>query len=318
MAGKPFGSSVSNSRSLEAMIVLDRRMVIHVVAAEIGEGGGRTASRRPGARWSRPWLEASIAACVTPASASFREQLHAATPDRASSASRTRCGRARRRRSCRSSPAAWPACAQIWRVKAATEVLPAGAGDGDHRLRLAAMRSGRRQAPGNVRGSAAKKSREQPASIGASGRNDDGGLRRGKPHRQRIGAEPSALVPERATNRSPGFTCRLNRWRCRSPVDRRRRRPGRWFQGPARSLSFIDLLSLLTNGRAVSLPNRRPKKSSPFSRTQASCSTRPHRNLGFTPSIGAAAAADDLAHHRGGVEAGGAPPALAFPAAARR
>ena len=39
-AGAPFGSSASNRRSLAAMIVLDRRMVVHVVAAEIGEAAG--------------------------------------------------------------------------------------------------------------------------------------------------------------------------------------------------------------------------------------------------------------------------------------
>ena len=42
-AGAPFGSSASNSRSLAAMIVLDRRVVVHVVAAEIGEARRRRA-----------------------------------------------------------------------------------------------------------------------------------------------------------------------------------------------------------------------------------------------------------------------------------
>ena len=102
-AGAPFGSSVSNRRSLALMIVLDRRVIVHVVAAEIGEAaGGELDAVEPALveamarRFHRGMGDAVVR--------EFARAADAAPPDRAWSARHIRCGRARRRRSCR----CWP------------------------------------------------------------------------------------------------------------------------------------------------------------------------------------------------------------------
>ena len=45
-------------------IVLDRRMIVEVVAAEIGEGAAPSSRTPSSRRWSSPWDDASIARCV--------------------------------------------------------------------------------------------------------------------------------------------------------------------------------------------------------------------------------------------------------------
>jgi hypothetical protein len=118
---RPSAEAYRTAAAWRIEIVLDRRMIIHVVAAEIGEPRppAFTPSRR---RWSSPWLDASIEACVTPALASS-----------ASSVQRHRIGR--RQRAVVVAPGrdnagradaggGRPACSHIWRVNEATEVLP--------------------------------------------------------------------------------------------------------------------------------------------------------------------------------------------------
>ncbi len=143
-------------------------------ATRLVKPAGRDAARRRADTGRGRATTPRSARCVTPSRGDLVELAVQRDRIRAWSASHRRCASARRGRWCRCLRRHVPSAFQIWRVKAATEVLPARAGHGRDDSGLARIESCRQPAPahGADSGVTHEGHRDRPSGVVGTGDGD--------------------------------------------------------------------------------------------------------------------------------------------------